>query len=58
MELTRHDVVFSVSTIYWVTGIAMWIYGTIYGAKRVITTTPSSPQLILKIIEKYQVCGV
>ncbi|XP_055297301.1 uncharacterized protein LOC129565940 [Sitodiplosis mosellana] len=49
------DVVLCVGSLYWVSGIAILLRGTICGATRIITTEALSPELQLRLIEKYKV---
>lgn len=49
------NVTFSFSSLYWLSGLATLLVGTFAGNKRIITTEPFSPELLLSIIEKFKV---
>lgn len=49
------DVMLSFSSLYWISGIGTLLTGTLCGATRIITTEPFSPELQLKMIERYKV---
>ncbi|XP_055616338.1 uncharacterized protein LOC129762263 isoform X2 [Toxorhynchites rutilus septentrionalis] len=49
------DVLFCFSSLYWLSGLAFLISGTISGATRIITRESYDPSLALDIIEKYRV---
>lgn len=51
-EVTAEDTLFSFSSLYWLTGIATMIFGTISGATRIITKERFTPELFFKIIQK------
>lgn len=56
-DLLSHDVALCFSSIYWLSGLATMLFGTLSGSTRVITTDPFSPELFLRMIEKYKVCS-
>lgn len=49
------DTILAFSSLYWLTGIISLIVGTLNGATRLITTEQFSPELQLRLIEKYKV---
>lgn len=49
------EVLFSFSTLYWATGLIYLLTGTLYGAKRVITTKTFDPDLLIEIIDHFKV---
>lgn len=49
------DISLCFSSLYWVTGFNTLIWGTFIGATRVITKQGFSPELELRLIEKYNV---
>lgn len=49
------DVFLNFSSLYWLSGVIVLLKGTLTGATRVITTEPFSPELQLRLIEKYKV---
>lgn len=52
------DTILCFSSLYWLSGLAILIHGIIKGATRIITTEEFSPELALKMIEKYKVTTV
>lgn len=53
--MSADDVIMVFSSLYWLTGVIFLIGGTLIGAKRIITTQPSTPELQFRMIEKYKV---
>lgn len=49
------DVLLSFSPLYWGSGLFVLIRGILIGATRIITTEPFTPELQLRLIEKYKV---
>lgn len=49
------DVLLCFSSLYWYSGFAFLLLGTIFGAKRVITREPYNPELALDLINRYRV---
>lgn len=49
------DVLLSFSTLYWISGILMYIIGGVRGSCRVITTESFTPELLLELIEEHRV---
>lgn len=49
------DVTLAFSSLYWITGMATLLLGTVSGATRIITTKPFSPEWLLDIIERFKV---
>lgn len=49
------DVNFIYSTIYWITGVAFLLIGSMYGSKRVITTKTYTPEHYLGVVKKFGV---
>lgn len=49
------DVMLCFSSIYWLSGVIVLIKGTLSGSTRIITTEIFSPELQLRLIEKYKV---
>lgn len=45
----------SFSSLYWLSGVGSLIAGTIMSTTRIITTTPFSPELAFKMVEKYKI---
>lgn len=56
--MTADDVLMVFSSLYWLTGVICLIGGTLTGAKRIITTQPSSPELQFRLIPQYKVTYV
>lgn len=56
--LETNDVMFCFSSLYWLSGFGTLIATTIRGATRIITTESFSPELLLRIVEKYKVTVV
>ncbi|XP_031621711.1 4-coumarate--CoA ligase-like 7 [Contarinia nasturtii] len=52
---SSYDVLLAFSSLYWVTGWITLVGGTINGATRIITTESYTPELHLRLIEKYRV---
>lgn len=50
-----HDIVLGFCELFWITGINTLLWGTLFGATRVITAEPHSPELAFRLIEKYKV---
>lgn len=51
----KQEVIFGFSTLYWLSGVLYLIIGTLYGGKRVITTKPFNPDLMIDILDRFQV---
>ncbi|XP_031628269.1 4-coumarate--CoA ligase-like 7 [Contarinia nasturtii] len=49
------DIMLCFSSLYWLSGLMVLLKGTICGATRIITTEPYSPELQLRLMEKYKV---
>lgn len=56
--VNSNDIFFYTSALYWATGLIAFLTGSLNGATRIITTKSLSPQLILHIIESYNVTVV
>lgn len=50
-----NDVMLGFSTIYWISGLLMYIVGGMRGVLRIITTEKFTPDLLLEIIETHRV---
>lgn len=53
--LKTDDRLLCFSTLYWISGVCILLIGTLNGATRVITKQKFSPELQLKLIEKYNI---
>lgn len=53
--ITSTDVLFSFSTLYWISGFYILLMNTLNGATRVITKQKFSPELQLRLIEQYHI---
>lgn len=54
--ISSDDVLLCYSSMYWrLSGVLILLTGTLFGAKRVITTQLSSPELQFRMIEQYKV---
>lgn len=53
--LASQEVYFNFSTVYWATGFIFLLTGTLYGAKRIITSKPFDVKLMIEIVDRYQV---
>ncbi|XP_058443380.1 uncharacterized protein LOC131425454 [Malaya genurostris] len=49
------DITLAFSSLYWLSGLAFLILGTVSGATRIIVRQPFEPALALSIIERYRV---
>lgn len=54
-SIFNNSISLSFSSLYWLSGVASLISGTLTAATRIITTTPFSPELAFRMIEKYKV---
>lgn len=54
-DMNTEHVVTCFSQLYWISGIATVIFGTISGATRVITQEDFKAEILFKIVEKYKV---
>lgn len=54
-NMETHDVALCFSSIYWLSGLGTLLFATLLGCTRLITTNPFSPELFLRMIEKYKV---
>lgn len=52
------EIILCFSTVYWFSGILTLLLGTLQGATRLITTESFSPELSLRIIDKYKVTSI
>lgn len=52
------EVILCFSTVYWLSGILTFLLGTLQSATRLITTESFSPELSLRMIEKYKVTSI
>lgn len=48
------SVILCFSSLYWISGVGVLIIGTLFGMTRIITTDIYSPELQLRLIEKYR----
>lgn len=55
VDMGSADICFSMSSIYWISGIVMMLLGSLFHATRIITTERFDPKIFLSIIQKYQV---
>lgn len=53
-----NDVMLCFSSLYWISGLGTILRGTLIGATRIITTEVFSPELELRLIEKYKVTWI
>lgn len=56
--LNSNDICLTFSTLYWVSGVWLLLYGTIAQCTRIITTDNYSPELLLSLIEKYKLTNL
>lgn len=49
------EILFTFSSLYWLSGIGNLLKATYFGATRIITTKPYAPELLLQLIEKYKI---
>lgn len=54
-DVTSDTVLFSFSTLYWLSGIMIFVIGILNSATRIITTEAFSPELLLRLIEEYKI---
>lgn len=54
-KVSSQEIWLAITGIYWISGIGTLIAATLYGGKRIITTRPFEPNLVLEIISKYNV---
>lgn len=52
-----HQTIQSYSSVYWITGMACLVQGTIDGALRINTCKPFTPVSFFELIEKYKITG-
>lgn len=50
-----HDVVCCFSELFWVAGMNALLWGTLFGATRIITADAFTPELHLRLIEKHRI---
>lgn len=55
---SKDDILFNFSNCYWISGIVFLIVGTLFCSFRIITNQTPTIDLLIKIIEKYQVTTV
>lgn len=53
--LAMNDILFCFSTLYWLSGVLTLLFGSLYGATRIITTKKFTPDLLLYLIETYKI---
>lgn len=53
--VNHQQIMLCFSPLHWITGILILLYGTVKGAKRIITTENFSPELLFHLIEDYKV---
>lgn len=51
----NRDVYLNFSSMYWLSGYGLLIHLTLLGAKRIITTEPYTPAVVIRIIQKFKV---
>lgn len=56
--LSADDVIFSYSTLHWISGWMCFLMGTLVGATRVITKQKPSAEFQLRLIEEYKITCV
>ncbi|CAD7089735.1 unnamed protein product [Hermetia illucens] len=54
----RTDILLCFSSLYWLSGVFSLLLGTILGLTRIITSQPFTPELMLRLIEKYRVTSI
>lgn len=50
-----HDVLLSFTQLSWIGGIRALLWGTLYGATRIITTEQFTPEIAFRLIPQYKV---
>lgn len=55
VKMNEFDTTLSFCLLSWMTELCFFVAGFIYGAKRIITTKQFTPELLLKLTEKYHV---
>lgn len=58
ISIASGETLFAFSTVYWSSGIANILKATYYGATRIITTKPYSPEYFLELIDKYKISHI
>lgn len=54
-SLRSDDILLSFSSLYWISGLACLLAGTLQGITRIVTTAPFSPATMLRCCSKYGV---
>jgi len=54
IKAPKQEVLFTFSTLYWLSGVIILIVGSLYGGKRVITSKSFDAELFLDIVNRYQ----
>lgn len=52
---TSDDVMMTFGSLYWLSGFTMLLLTTVFQMTRIITTEVFTPELLLRIVEKYKV---
>ncbi|XP_058829044.1 probable 4-coumarate--CoA ligase 1 [Topomyia yanbarensis] len=55
LDCNSTDILLGFSSLYWLSGLAFLLLGTVSGATRIITRHPFEPTLALDIIERFRV---
>lgn len=57
-SISSGDILFTTSSLYWLSGIGNLLKATYFGATRIITSNPLSPDQFLALIQKYKVTHI
>ncbi|XP_053964420.1 uncharacterized protein LOC128867327 [Anastrepha ludens] len=55
MFVTSHDVIFTNSSLDWMTGIFFTFFSSATSCKRVITNRPYTPEYLVELVKKYKI---
>lgn len=58
MDISNGDVIFSFSSLYWMSGLLTLFQGTLWGVTRIITNQPFTPEYLFELIEKFKITNM
>ncbi|KAH8299912.1 hypothetical protein KR044_007387, partial [Drosophila immigrans] len=55
MLVTSESIIFTSSSLDWITGLWAFIFSTVFGCTRIITNKPFSPEYFVQLVKKYKI---
>ncbi|XP_034111579.1 uncharacterized protein LOC117572671 [Drosophila albomicans] len=55
MLVTSESIIYTSSSLDWITGLWAFIFSTVFGCTRIITNKPFSPEYFVELVKKYKI---